>query len=142
MAPEPTYRADLRRARQALLMAELADDPADRFLAAHLAALRVAAAILGVTARRTSRGRPADVWHVLVRAAPEYGEWAAFFAATRGTWQAVTAGARNVVSERQADDLVRDATTFCDEVAHRLDAAWGRQQRARGRQQGTRGRYG
>jgi hypothetical protein len=122
--PEPSYRSDLRRAREALLAAELADHPADRFLAAHLAALRIAAAVLGVSAHRTGRGRPADVWHVLVRAAPEYAEWAAFFAASRGTWHAVTAGARTLVSERQADDLVRDATVFCDEVSRRLDAAW------------------
>ncbi|HQE31352.1 MAG TPA: SAV_6107 family HEPN domain-containing protein [Propionibacteriaceae bacterium] len=130
MTNEPTYRADLRRARQALVTAELADTPADRFLAAHLAALRVAAALLGVTAQRTGRGGPVDVWQVLVRAAPEYAEWATFFAATRGVWQAVSAGARNVVTERQADDLLRDATTFCDEVSHRLDTAW-RQRPAR-----------
>ncbi len=126
VSPEPGYRADLRRARQALLVAELADSPADRFLGAHLAALRVAAALLGVAAQRTGRSGPADVWQVLVRVVPEYAEWAAFFAATRGTWQAVSAGARNVVTERMADDLLRDATTFCDEVTHRLDGAWRR----------------
>ena len=60
-AAEPAYRADLNRARQALLAAELADQPADRFLAAHLGALRVAAAVLAVAAHRTGRGRPADV---------------------------------------------------------------------------------
>lgn len=130
-AAEPAYRADLNRARQALLAAELADQPADRFLAAHLGALRVAAAVLAVAAHRTGRGRPADVWHVLGRAAPEYAEWAAFFAAGRGTWHAVSAGARHLVTERQADDLVRAASAFCDEVSRRLDEAWQRHSRGR-----------
>ncbi len=124
---EPGWRADLRRARQALLAGELATHPADRFWSAYLAALRVAAVVLGVAARPTPvRGRPCDVWQVLARVAPEYAEWAAFFAAGRGAWHAVAAGARAVVSERQADDLLRDATRFCDEVTARLDAAWRR----------------
>ena len=40
---ESRFSADLQRARTALIEAELAERPSDRFLAAHLAALRVAA---------------------------------------------------------------------------------------------------
>ena len=44
--------------------------------------------------------------------APEFGEWAAFFAATKGKRDAVHAGATAIVSAREADDLVRDAQAF------------------------------
>ena len=98
----------------AILEAELAEHPSERFLAAHLAALRVAAIILAVRARpgpgRRSRRR--NAWQVVADVAPEFAEWAAFFAATEGKRDAVRSGARAIVTAREADDLVRDARTF------------------------------
>jgi hypothetical protein len=104
---------DLQRARTALIEAELATRPSERFLAAHVAALRVAALVLAQRARpgRTA-SRPRDAWLVLSEVAPELGEWAAFFAATAGKREAVRAGATAVVTAREADDLIRDAQTF------------------------------
>lgn len=135
----PPYLADLRRAESALLSAELSTGPAGRYLAAHLAAMRTAVTVLAVTARpRRSGGSggPADVWQVLARTAPEYGEWAAFFAAGRQKWLLVQSGAYALVSEREADDLLRDARDFYDLVSRRLASAWRRQcQRQEGQRQ-------
>lgn len=123
----PSYLADLHRVEHALLAAELSDSPAERYLAAHLAAMRTAATVLAVTARpRRSGAGPVDVWDLLVRVAPEYGEWAAFFAAGRHKRLLVQAGASALVTEREADDLLRDAQSFHDLVARRLGEAWRR----------------
>lgn len=114
----------LAAARAALIEAELADRPADRFLAAYLAALRVAAVVL---AARTHASRGAagltDVWQLLARVAPEYAEWAGFFAALALKRHTVAAGAVTLVSAREADDLVRDASLFCAAVARRFAVA-------------------
>jgi hypothetical protein len=111
--PTASLQIDLHRARTALVEAELARHPGERYLAAHLAALRVAAVVLALRARPGQRGsRPRNAWMLLAEVAPELGEWAAFFAATEGKREAVRAGATAIVSAREADDLVRDAQTF------------------------------
>jgi hypothetical protein len=112
---------DLRRARSSLAEAELAQRPSDRYLAAHLAALRVVAVVLThrtprsvtrPTGRPRSTGRPQNAWRMLAEVAPELAEWAAFFAATQGKRDAIRAGATSIVSAPEADDLVRDARAF------------------------------
>lgn len=118
---------DLQRARSSLAEAELARRPSDRYLAAHLAALRVVAIVLTYraptttgrstggprpTGRPRSTGRPQNAWRMLAEVAPELAEWAAFFAATEGKRDAIRAGATSIVSAREADDMVRDATAF------------------------------
>lgn len=112
---------DLVRARVTLREAEEADDPARRYQLAHLGALRTAAVLLATRSRRTRGHAPVDVWALLGRVAPEYGEWAAFFSANHPRWQLIGTGARGgVVSGREADDLVRDAWRFHDLVAARF----------------------
>jgi hypothetical protein len=113
--PDYPTQLDLRRARSAILAAELAERPSDRYLAAHLAALQIAAVLLAwranpALARRG--GRPRNVWRMLADVAPEFAEWAAFFAATQAKREAVRAGATTIVSAREADDLLRDAQCF------------------------------
>src|SRR4029453_15104262 len=106
---------DLRRARSSLAEAELARRPSDRYLAAHLAALRVVAIVLSHRAPPgTGRlhGRPRNAWQMLAEVAPELAEWAAFFAATEARGDAIHAGAPPIVRAREADDLVRDARAF------------------------------
>jgi hypothetical protein len=106
---------DLRRARNALAEAELAERPSDRYLAAHLTALRVVAIVLTHRARSgiaRPSGRPRNAWRMLAEVAPELAEWAAFFAATQAKRDAVRAGATSIVSAREADDLVRDVEAF------------------------------
>lgn len=50
---------------------------------------------------------------------PEFAEWSAFFAAGAGKRAAAEAGL-NVVTEREADDLMRDAEKFLELVAMRF----------------------
>ena len=94
----------------ALAAAEDAVRPADRYLAAHRAALRVAA---GVLARRRPKLRERrSIWAVVAQVAPELGEWAEYFAMLQLKVEAVQAGAVGLVTSREADDLVRDAQAF------------------------------
>ena len=107
-------------ARRGLLEATLAETPAARYAAAHLAALRAAAAMLAARARPNSRrSGPRSVWMLLPGIAPELTEWAQFFAAGSAKRSLAGAGVA-VVSAREADDLLRDAQTFCDLVANAL----------------------
>ena len=109
----------LERSRRGLAVAEVARTPGERYVAAHLAALRSAAAVLAVRARPTRRGLT-NVWDVLPRVAPEMTEWAAFFAAGASRRVAVEAGRSDAVTAREADDLLRDAATFRELVAEAL----------------------
>ena len=120
-SPAPVGPADLTGAVAALTEAELAEQPAQRYLLGHVAALRVAAVVLAyrTVPRRRSAG-PRDVWQVLAEVAPEYAEWAGFFASSALKRRAVQAGAVALVSAREADDLLRDVRLFHDQVARRL----------------------
>ncbi len=105
-----------------LLAAGACDDSETRYARAHLAALRAAAAVLAARARPRSRrsGRVRSAWVLLAEVAPELVEWAAFFAAGAGKRAAAEAGLRGVVTEREADDLVREVETFLALVARVL----------------------
>jgi SAV_6107-like HEPN len=105
----------LALARHGLAEASLTPRPHERYAAAHLAALRTAAAVLAARARPadgTSRRRPRSAWVLLPEVAPELAEWAAFFAAGAGKRAAAEAGLVRAVAAREADDLLRDAETF------------------------------
>jgi hypothetical protein len=56
------------------------------------------------------------VWTLLPAVAPQLQEWAAFFAANAAKRAAADAGLP-VVSQREADDLVRDSEAFLLQVA-------------------------
>jgi len=109
----------LAASREALLVAALEQRPNQRYVGAHVAALRAAAAVLAVRTRpmrgRTASAGPRSAWALLGRVAPELGEWAAFFAAGASRRQAAEVGGdvgAEVVTTRDADDLLRDAETF------------------------------
>lgn len=93
-----------------------------RYAAAHLAALRAAAAVLAARARPapTRRNRITSVWALLVAVAPELGEWAAFFANGASKRAAAEAGIPRVVTAREADDLLRAAEEFVSVVEDAL----------------------
>jgi hypothetical protein len=121
VAPVPQAARDLLAdASQGLGRACAAADPADRYAIAHLAALRAAAAVLAARARPT-RGRRGSVWTLMTRVAPEFAEWAAFFAAGSAKRQAVQAGLPVGVSAREADDLVRQVAVFLSLVGASMD---------------------
>lgn len=102
----------IERSRAGLFQACDARSPSERYVAAHLSALRAAAAVLAVRGRPTRRGGPRSVWEVLPRIAPELGEWAVFFAATATRRAAIEAGRGDSITARAADDLLRDAESF------------------------------
>jgi hypothetical protein len=113
----------LDAAGHCLAQARAAARPVDRYAAAHLAALRGAAAVLAVRAQPVTgrRRKPASAWELLVNVAPDLGEWAAFFAAGAQKRAAAQAGLTRAVTAREADDLLRDAATFVALVAAMLD---------------------
>ncbi|MEU2614318.1 SAV_6107 family HEPN domain-containing protein [Micromonospora sp. NPDC007271] len=96
-----------------------------RYAAAHLAALRAAAALLAARARPapTRRSRVTSVWVLLVTVAPELHEWADYFAAGASRRAAAEAGIPRVVTAREADDLLRAAEQFVAVVETALGLA-------------------
>ncbi|HEY5335629.1 MAG TPA: SAV_6107 family HEPN domain-containing protein [Mycobacteriales bacterium] len=117
--PRRTPAALLGSARAGVLEALASPEPADRYVRAHLAALRAAAAVLAARARPAPAGgrrRAPTVWTLLPAVAPELGEWAAFFAAGAAKRAAAESGLVHAVTAREADDLVRDAQSFLELV--------------------------
>lgn len=113
---QPAARCLLRQAEECLREAEHAGDASQRFAGAHLAALRAGAAVLAVRAHPAGRRSGRSVWQLLVVVAPELGEWAAFFAAHSATRAAAEAGITRLVSDRAADDLVRQTGQFLEVI--------------------------
>ena len=109
-----TTHSYLGRAAESLQEAITAPDVPTRYACAHVAALRAAAALLAARARPTSgRRRPQrNAWVLLAEVAPELEEWARFFAAGATKRAAAEAGSTRAVTEREADDLVREADRF------------------------------
>ena len=100
----------LDRADATLAEACRAGSAADRYVAAHLGALRCAAALLATRPRAVGRGRVRTVWAHLADLAPELSEWADYFAQA-GTRRAQVEGGATP-TRREADDLLRSAETF------------------------------
>lgn len=117
-----TTHSYLQRAADSLTEALATTDLAVRYAAAHVAALRAAAALLAARATPApARRRPQkNAWVLLAEVAPELGEWASFFAAGAAKRAAAEAGSTRGLSEREADDLVRDADRFLAVVEQSL----------------------
>ena len=129
-APVASTSLDLLdRSRASLLQACRTGDAGERYVEAHLGALRAAAALLAArslpngsgspgTGRAirtsTTRSRPRSVWELLPRVAPELTEWAAFFAASARRRAAIERGGR--ITARESDDLLRQAENFLEIV--------------------------
>src|ERR1700726_5236533 len=109
----PTVLSMLQSARRGLVEAADESAPGARYVTAHLAALRAAAAVVAARGEPKSRRRkPHSVWELLPQVEPALTEWAAFFAAGAGKRAAAEAGLSRSVSASEADDLLRDAETF------------------------------
>ncbi len=115
----------LDQARHGLAEAAGHADSRQRYAAAHLSALRAAAAVLAARTRPEASGRrrPRSAWVLLANVAPELGEWATFFAAGAAKRAAAEAGLSHAVTEREADDLVRDAGAFLAVAENSLGSA-------------------
>jgi hypothetical protein len=115
MLPHRTPAQLLTIARQGLAEAAHTRPEGLRYATAHLAALRAAAAVLAARAQpaaHTRRSRVTSVWSLLVLVAPEFSEWAGYFALGAGKRAAAEAGIPRVVTGREADDLLRAAEQF------------------------------
>lgn len=103
----------LHRARGTLEQASHAGTTNDRYIEAHLGALRAAAALIAVRRSRVRpgrRGRLRTVWDEVAELAPELGEWSAYFAVCGHRRAAVEAGGH--AGAREADDLLRAGQAF------------------------------
>lgn len=114
----------VERTRIGLLQACHAETAEERYRLAHLAALRAAAAVLATDARRSARSGPRNVWAVLPAVAPEFAEWAEFFAGTARRRGRVESGSV-LLSTREADDLVRQVEVFLELVLAHLGLPMG-----------------
>jgi SAV_6107-like HEPN len=111
----PSALALMESARHGLAAAEDEPTAGARYVGAHLAALRAAAAIVaarGEPGTGARRRRPRSVWELLPQVEPALAEWAAFFAASAAKRAAAEAGLPRAATAREADDLLRDASTF------------------------------
>ena len=124
--PAATF-AYLERAASSLQEAITTNDVGMRYAHAHVAALRTPGALPAARARPTvqRRGRAVqrNAWVLLAQVAPEFAEWAEFFSAGAAKRAAAEAGSQRAVTEREADDLVRDAETFLRVVETTLGLA-------------------
>lgn len=114
-------------ARASVLLGEsaVAREPGDRFVTAHLAALRAAAAVLAVRGhppRRRGVARSLSAWVLLPQVAPELEEWALLFAEAAPRRAAVETGRSGAVTAAQAERHRRDAEAFTREVGALLGA--------------------
>lgn len=104
-------QALLHRARLLLVEASTVPTPDERFLAAHLGALRTAAAILAAEPGPSPR-RPSSAWMLLAKAQPDFAEYADAFDAGARVRAAIEAGVSGAVTPERADDEMRRAIAF------------------------------
>ncbi|MFI7442147.1 SAV_6107 family HEPN domain-containing protein [Nonomuraea indica] len=114
----PAVRAHLTDSRSCLAEATTARTPASRYVAAHLAALRAAAAILAARPRPMEgrRRRLRSAWELLPEAEPQLAEWAAYFAVSAAKRARAEAGMVRSVSAADADELLTEAEKFVTTV--------------------------
>lgn len=99
----------LDRARATLLEACWAQTATDRYCAAHLAALRAAAAL--ISARMCHRAPLGHAWSQLTALAPELCEWAQYFSAAGERRLHLESGGAPA-RQHEADALLHAAETF------------------------------
>ena len=101
-APSPTAFTLLESARQDLASGYRHPSAADRWVAAHLAALRAAAAIVAARTDQSGpggRSAPKSVWEQLPKAEPTLNGWAEYFT-TAGRRKATGVSYHRSVSRR------------------------------------------
>lgn len=120
----PSALALLEAALHGLAAAECEASAEGKYVGAHRAASRAAAALVDARGGAASLGRrPQSVWELLQQVEPTLSEWAGFFASGTGKRAAVEAGLPRAVSLREANDLLQDAETFVSIVENVLAIA-------------------
>lgn len=115
LLPHRTPAQLIVTARRGLAESEQTTAPGLRYAAAHLAALRAAAAMLAARARPDTgrrRQRVPSVWALLATVAPELAEWAAHFANTGEKRAAAEAGIPRAVTAAEVDAMLAAAEQF------------------------------
>ncbi|MGW0803002.1 SAV_6107 family HEPN domain-containing protein [Nonomuraea sp. NPDC002799] len=114
----PAVRAHLTDSRSCLAEAAHSRTPASRYVAAHLAALRAAAAMLAARPRPAEgrRRRLRSAWDLLPEAEPHLAEWAAYFSVSAAKRAAAEAGMVRGVSAADADEILAEAETFVSTI--------------------------
>lgn len=122
-----TTHSYLERSADSLREAITASEVPTRYACAHVAALRAAAALIAAKAvpvPTTGRRRAQkNAWVLLTEVAPELSEWASFFSSGASKRAAAEAGSTRAVTEREADDLVRESDRFLAVVEQSLGLA-------------------
>jgi hypothetical protein len=101
-----------------LAAAAVALNPADRFIYAHLAAVRAASAYLRLLRVPKPRGAAASIWERLATAAPDFALWATFLSSGTRRRRALEGGAH--IYDEEADEMVEVVEHFRDAVAKAL----------------------
>ena len=98
---------------------------ADRFRISHLAALRATAAMLAGRSDPAGRlaHRPTSAWVLVLKAAPEFSEWASYFAAGVPQRAAADAGVVGAVTDADADEMIEAVRTYLFLIDTSLAAA-------------------
>ncbi|WP_407984005.1 SAV_6107 family HEPN domain-containing protein [Prescottella defluvii] len=114
----------LRRADGLLSEAAGAAEPAERFRCAYLGALRGAAAVLaaaaGASSGRPRRSQSRNAWVLLARAAPDFVEWADYFAEHSALRASIEAGVTRTVTDGDADAFYFEVGRFLTAVEEHL----------------------
>lgn len=116
----PAARVLLRRADALLEEAAGATDPAERFLAAYIAALRGAGALLAAVDPAPKRGRSRSAWVRIGSSAPDLAEWSAYFAGWSSVRASVEAGSVDRMTEEDADSFFVQVGRFLHAVDDRV----------------------
>ncbi len=111
----PSALALLESARHGLADAGDTPDPGGKYVAAHLAALRAAAAVVTAKAepgQGRRRSAPRSVWELLPRVEPDAGRVGRVLRRRGREAGRRRGGLSRAVSASEADDLLRDAEIF------------------------------
>lgn len=108
----------LTQAWRAIAEAQTATEAELRFERAAVGAVRAASAVIAGCPNQVRGARAQSVWTLLVRCAPEMREWADFFSATTRSCLLLRSNGvpSGGITQRLADDLLRDADRFTHEV--------------------------
>lgn len=117
----------LCRADGLLSEAVSAGAPDERFRCAYVGALKGAAAVLAATEGRARsagvrRPRSRSAWALMARAAPEFAEWADYFAEHSALRASIEAGVTRAVTDADADRFYSEVGTFLTAVEDFLGA--------------------
>lgn len=106
----------LARSDGEVVAARSSQDPGERFVHAHLAALRAGAALVEQGGGPRRRGAPRTVWDMVAATAPQLSDWAGWFAAAAPRRAAVESGRWVTVDDAEADTHLAAAEQFQDAV--------------------------